>query len=414
MLSLIAESTIFLGVLVTRRMSPLSLGFFNVAESLGFFPLRASATRPLRLFCRPCSLVKLFALLVVIPSESVYVFYNQYAVFGGLEFHRIVEATQFSVIDFFTFDLIVLTSTFAFVAYFATFRVKRGDLEALVNDLEAFECDEKVTEASKTKLSRIAFTLLATSVLGVACNCSGGHEFATRTWGPHIDDLLIHYVVGTAAIATTCFFGILSPVIIACGVFQLALISSLTIIVRGWTQKLRGHQPVYTLELDAKAMKIKSDLEELIEVGMKIHGLCSRLEATLAPMICIHLGSSMIIGISSLYGATSAIFGRPTLLSVTFSASFAIWFVALTSFYFCFCHYGQRLEDARKAASDSLDELLVRHSENPSLNFLSKKFSQIGILSPYGFFTVDHSIFLSSFSIGLTYVIVLMQFKQAE
>ena len=92
-------------------------------------------------------------------------------------------------------------------------------------------------------------------------------------------------------------------------------------------------------------------------------------------------------------------------------------------YYFTFgliCFLGQGLKDQQKETADALARVYYRcrRSWHPDTiayaEFVKNRVERPNGLSPYSFFTLDRSGFLSTMALIFTYLIVLLQFKTSE
>ena len=86
-----------------------------------------------------------------------------------------------------------------------------------------------------------------------------------------------------------------------------------------------------------------------------------------------------------------------------------VYIIHLTLFIFKTNH----LNESFKAIKDILEEIKLESGESKSLNILITKIDREKPISGYGLFQMDRSTLTSMISVALTYLIILIQFKQS-
>ena len=86
-----------------------------------------------------------------------------------------------------------------------------------------------------------------------------------------------------------------------------------------------------------------------------------------------------------------------------------VYMIHLTLFIFKTNH----LNESFQAIKDLLEEIKLESGESKSLNILITKIGREKPISGYGLFHMDRTTLTSMISVALTYLIILIQFKQS-
>ena len=267
--------------------------------------------------------------------------------------------------------------------------------------------------------------MFAPILLTLTLNAVSSYDFAVTVWAPYFSSFTVIVVFTIIGLLLTSFAGILSPVFIICGLFQMSLLNDLTLLVEDWTLKLDNKKykanNVY-INHNANAQERTTQagnnlcLGKHLKLGLEIHDIILKVNKTLAPIMFIHQSANFVLAISALFMTTSFIFGKLTLSFVIFSLSFSGVELGCLYYFFCLCNAGEQLENMRKKATKAIDEIVLTRPKvsRDLLLILSNRFSKKNMIKPFGFFALNNANFINSFTIGYTYAIVLMQLKMAE
>ena len=276
---------------------------------------------------------------------------------------------------------------------------------------------------SKVKFLRAMKIMFLSSFVSVLFMTIIAYDFPANVWLPYGADPVSCIIISNLGALASGFAGVLSPVFIICGLFPMSLLDDLSFLVDEWTLGLKNKDNNNNNNESGKKENVvaKEQITEVkefclklhLKMGLEIQDIVQRTCSSMQKLFIIHLATNMSVAITALFIATAVLFGKPTLMFISFSMAFITIELASVYFYRLICSYGEKLEDARKRASFAADDLILADStathELPAI--VSKRFLEKDILAPYGFFNVNNSHFINAFTIGYTYAIVLMQFK---
>lgn len=193
----------------------------------------------------------------------------------------------------------------------------------------------------------------------------------------------------------------ISPNEITCGIFLETIIFDHCKILESWTNRLNSQK-------HDKDFNVENHIDE----GFRLHKMSKELDEILSPIITVHFGASIGIGILVFFGTTSILFAQLiTIVRVTLTFSYAMQGLAMILFYFRVSLAGQHLENCK---SELLEELIDLEIDSSKVDILKEKLQLETQLRPFGMFPVNMENFLSSLTVGFTFLIVLMQFKHGE
>ena len=169
--------------------------------------------------------------------------------------------------------------------------------------------------------------------------------------------------------------------------------------------------------------KDKSSEKDVVKLLGQTFILCSHQERMVSRF------SSLILLISSFYlicitlfsyGSLAVLVDDMNILKTVSTMTHTLLFLYYLFTFGVICFLGQDLMDRQRNTSNALSRVYHRFKHGWSqetkgyAKFVKSKIeSPIG-LSPYSFFTLDRSGFLSTMALIVTYLIVLLQFKVSE
>ncbi len=153
---------------------------------------------------------------------------------------------------------------------------------------------------------------------------------------------------------------------------------------------------------------------------MKLHNLGKELNSVFASAILMEISYYLIGSIVSLYGISGIMFYQVNIFRFSFCllCLFSSAQHILHLYFTCKC--GQDLEDQRQRSRLALKRFYRRHGielsrdDGRDYDDLLDHLQESKIIAPYSLFSLGHSCFVEALATGITYLIVLMQFKVSE
>ena len=97
----------------------------------------------------------------------------------------------------------------------------------------------------------------------------------------------------------------------------------------------------------------------------------------------------------------------------TMMAGYFLWVLVYIIHLTLFIFKTNHLNESFQAIKDLLEEIKLESGERKSLNILIMKIAREKPISGYGLFQMDRTTLTSMISVVLTYLIILIQFKQS-
>ncbi len=158
--------------------------------------------------------------------------------------------------------------------------------------------------------------------------------------------------------------------------------------------------------------------KQAIKLASGIVRVSKVLNAATAPFIITQFTVFLFAATLSAFNLSSIVFANFSLLRILQSTTNLFLSVVYFSSLFSACKAGQQLADASKAVRKRLKRLV---KEFPKGEMTTSQLYDLRTLietklslRPYDYYSVNHSCYLGATGTCLTYLIVLMQFKQGE
>ena len=120
------------------------------------------------------------------------------------------------------------------------------------------------------------------------------------------------------------------------------------------------------------------------------------------------------------YSCLSIWISNLNILKISSAMLFFVLFICYVVAYFGLCSFGQNLINAQAKARKSLNKVMCAHQRKWSQDtvdlayYTMTRYAEDLSISPYSFFSINHSVYASSLALIFTYLIVLLQFKTSE
>ena len=159
---------------------------------------------------------------------------------------------------------------------------------------------------------------------------------------------------------------------------------------------------------------------EALEIGFKTNSLVQTYNNASAPFILNLFILELVVLTTSLYSTLDSFtYDWDPLFTQVICYTFLEGALAVFGLM-AFTLMGQALENSREEAKDALEDwarALSKEEEaehGRSVDILLRQMDRPGPISPYGFFSVNNATCVAMTATTITYIIVLLQFKQSE
>ena len=237
---------------------------------------------------------------------------------------------------------------------------------------------------------------------------------------------LTEYLVWPTTITSSLgvIFGMCNPILLGAIFFKFYLIFYICGLYKDFARIVRT-TALGKLKMKGKVTTVidgepDRKIEDIIDYGLDICHLGKQMNTVCdSPFIIVFIDLLLTL-VCCLYGITTIFFHPIGVMILNLALTFTFWSFGIGHFIGNLCSAGQTLEDVRREAKYSLQNLRraiqysVKEKVSSDMNLLLDRLGEPDALAPKQFFAINHSTYLGMTSAIFTYLIVLTQFKASE